>query len=267
MVSIDEVRERGARAVATVRASLNERAASLIKEYPEFAAGTAEVGLVDRAWLEDPTNHPIRTATNLDVVQRFLERSIEREPSLIAGLGLNVIQMLSIEADNILEGDQPIPMTIMFTDLENFTAFTSREGDEAAREYLDRHHKLVGPIIRSRGGRVIKKLGDGLLISFGAPEGAVLAALEMVDAHTDDLRLRAGIHHGEAVMLGNDLVGNDVNIAARVTDVAKGGEILVTKDVRDTVGPLPTVSFGRARRKSFKGVDGTVSVSRVTHVR
>lgn len=264
MVSIEDVRERGARAVSALRDSLNHRAAALIKEYPEFARGTAEVGLVDRAWLEDPSNHPIRTATNLDVVQRFLERSIEKEPSLIASLGLNVIQMLSIEADNILEGDQPIPMTIMFTDLENFTAFTSREGDEAAREYLDSHHKLVGPIIRSRGGRIVKKLGDGLLVSFGAPEGAVLAAVEMVDAHDQHLRLRAGIHHGEAVMLGNDLVGNDVNIAARVTDVAKGGEILVTRDVRTAIGDLPAVRFGRARRKSFKGVDEPVSVYKVT---
>lgn len=265
MVSIDNVRERGAAAVAALRASLNERAASLIKEHPEFAQGTAEIGLVDRAWLEDPTGHPIRTATNLDVVQRFLERSIEREPSLIASLGLNVIQMLSMEADNMMEGDRPIPMSIMFTDLEDFTAFTSREGDDAAREYLDSHHKLVGPIIRSRGGRIVKKLGDGLLISFGAPEGAVLAALEMVDAHDQHLRLRAGIHHGEAVTLGNDLVGNDVNLAARVTDVAKGGEILVTTAVRDSVGEMATVSFGRARRKSFKGVEGTVAVCKVTH--
>lgn len=264
MVSMDDVRRRGEAAIARLRDSLSERAASLIQVHPEFAQGAAEVGLVDRAWLEDPTGHPIRTATSLDVVQRFLERSIEREPSLIATLGLNVIQMLSLEADSIIEGDRPIPMTIMFTDLESFTAFTSKAGDEAAREYLDRHHKRVGPIIRSRGGRIVKKLGDGLLISFNAPEGAVLAALEMVEAHTDDLRLRAGLHHGEAVLLGNDLVGNDVNIAARVTDAAKGGEILATTEVRSAVGNLPAVAFGRARRKSFKGVDETVMVSRVT---
>lgn len=263
MVSIDDVRGRGEAAIAAVRNSLNERAASLIQMHPEFAQGAAEVGLVNRAWLEDPTGNPIRTATSRDVVQRFLERSIEREPSLIAALGLNVIQMLSIEADNMIEGDRPIPMSIMFTDLEGFTAFTSKEGDEAARRYLERHHKLVGPVIRSRGGRIVKKLGDGLLISFNAPEGALLAALEMVDAHDDDLRLRAGIHQGEAVLLGNDLVGNDVNIAARVTDIAKGGEVLATTDVREAVGSLPAVKFGRARRKSFKGVEETVMVCRV----
>ena len=85
------------------------------------------------ARLDDPTGHPIRTATSLDVVQRFLERSIEREPSLIASMGLNAIQLLSMEAESDEGGGQPHPMTIVFTDLEGFTRYTSRSGDDAAR--------------------------------------------------------------------------------------------------------------------------------------
>lgn len=246
--------------VAAIRRGLTERAASLLKEHPEFAEGAAEVGLVDKAWLDDPTGHPIRTATSLDVVQRFLERSIEREPSLIANMGLNAIQLLSMEADAIADGGQAQSLTIVFTDLEGFTRFTSREGDDAARTLLDRHHKTVGPLIRSRGGRIVKKIGDGLLLTFSAPEAAVLAAIEIGEADHGDLRLRAGIHHGEAVVMGNDLVGHDVNVAARVTDSAKGGETLATTDVRSVVGPIPGVTFGRARRRSFKGVAESVSV-------
>lgn len=263
MVSMESARERGESVVRAIRDRLTTHAASLIKDHPEFAQGAAEIGLVDKSWLDNPTGHPIRTATSLDVVQRFLERSIEREPSLIANLGLNAIQLLSMEADTIFEGSEPIPMTIMFTDLENFTAFTSREGDEAARGYLDRHHKAVGPIIRSRGGKLVKKLGDGLLISFNVPEAAVLAAIEVGEADHGGLRLRAGLHHGDAVLLDNDLVGNAVNIAARVTDVAKGGEILATTVVRDAVGDMAGVSFGRARRRSFKGVEGSVMTCKV----
>lgn len=253
--------------VTSIRRRLTERAASLLKEHPEFAEGAAEVGLVDKAWLDDPTGHPIRTATSLDVVQRFLERSIEREPSLIANMGLNAIQLLSMEADSITDGDQAQSLTIVFTDLEGFTRYTSREGDDAARSLLDRHHKSVGPLIRSRGGRIVKKIGDGLLLTFGAPEAAVLAAIEIGEADHGDLRLRAGIHHGEAVLMGNDLVGHDVNVAARVTDSAKGGETLATTDVRSVVGPIPGVKFGRARRRSFKGVAESISVCPVTRER
>ena len=263
MVSLEKARAHGEGLVNAIRNGLTERAASLIKEHPEFANGAAEIGLVDKSWLEDPTGHPIRTATSLDVVQRFLERSIEREPSLIAKLGLNAVQLLSIEADGILDSGDPQPMAVMFTDLENFTAYTSTNGDSAARELLDHHHKVSGPIIRSRGGRVVKKLGDGLLVSFHTAEGAVLAAVELCEADHGELRLRAGIHFGEAVLHGNDLVGNDVNIAARVTDVAKGGEILATSQVRDAVGPLPQIEFSRARRKSFKGVSTSLLVCKV----
>ena len=264
MPSIDRARERGEGAIGALRRTLTARAAELIKVHPDFARGAAEVGLVDRSWLEDPTNHPIRTATSLDVIQRFLERSIEREPSLIANLGLNAIQLLAMEAGDDDQGGQPLPMTIVFTDLEGFTEFTARNGDAAAREFLDRHHRAVGPVVRSRGGRTVKKLGDGLLLTFGAPEAAVLAALEMCETDHGALRLRAGVHHGEAVLLGDDLVGHDVNVAARVCDSAKGAQILATTAVRAAVGDLPGVRFGRARRRSFKGVSESVSVCPVS---
>lgn len=258
---IDRARARGEGAVDALRKRLTERAAALINEHPDFARGAAEVGLIDRAWLEDPVNRPIRTATSLDVVQRFLERSIEQEPSLIANMGLNAIQLLTVETEDDRGEGPRQAATIAFTDLEGFTSYTARQGDGAARELLERHHRTVGPIIRSRGGRIVKKLGDGLLVSFGAPEAAVLAALEIAETNETGLRLRVGLHHGEVVALGDDVIGHDVNLAARVADSAKGGEILATTDVREAVGAVPAgVSFGRARRRTFKGVDGSVLV-------
>lgn len=257
---LDRARSRGQDAVEGLRRRLADHAAALLNEHPDFARGAAEVGLVDRAWLEDPANRPIRTATSLDVVQRFLERSVEKEPSLIAALGLNAIQMLMMESGDSAEGGTSQALTIAFTDLEGFTGYTSRAGDEAARQLLERHHRSVGPVIRSRGGRIVKTLGDGLLLSFPAPEAAVLAAIEVHETNGTGLRLRAGLHHGEAVLLGDDLVGNDVNLAARVADSAKGGEILATTAVRSAVGSLPGITFGRARRRRFKGLDDSVMV-------
>jgi len=260
MSPLDRARARGEGAVEALRQRLSERAAALFNEHPEFARGAAEVGLVDRAWLEDPSR-PVRTATSLDVVQRFLERSVEQEPSLIAHLGLNAIQLLTVDAEPAGGDVTPLPATIVFTDLEGFTRFTAREGDAAARELLDQHHRAVGPVIRSRGGRLVKKIGDGLLMSFAVPEAALLATLEIAEGTGTDLRLRAGIHHGEVVQLGDDLIGHDVNLAARVADSARGSEILATTAVRSALGEVPPgVAFGRARRRSFKGVDGSVAV-------
>ncbi len=260
MPSMDRARDEGAGAIGALRRRLTERAAALMKQHPEFADGAAEIGLVDKSWLDDPTGHPIRTATSLDVVQRYLEKSVENEPSLIASLGLNAIQLLAMEVEDDDRTGHARPLTIVFTDLEGFTSYTSREGDEAARALLESHHRAVGPVIRSRGGRIVKKIGDGLFISFDAPEAAVLASLEIGEADTSELRLRLGIHHGEAIVVGDDLIGNAINIAARVTDSAKGGESLATTQVRAAVGEMAGVTFGRARKRSFKGVAESIAV-------
>lgn len=264
MPSLEGARARGESAIDSIRRRLTQQAAALLNEHPDFARGASEVGLIDRAWLEQPTERPIRTATSLDVIQRFLERSIEKEPSLIANMGLNAIQLLNVDTDDGRTGDARQVATIAFTDLEGFTRFTSREGDRAARELLEQHHRAVGPVIRSRGGRIVKKLGDGLLITFGAPEAAVLAALEINETNETNetgLRLRVGLHHGEVELLGDDVIGHHVNLAARVADSARGGEVLATTDVRSAIGtPPPGVAFGRARRRRFKGVDDSVLV-------
>ena len=109
----------------------------------------------------------------------------------------------------------PVELTVAFTDLEDFTTYTEAEGDDAARRLLIGHHRESGPIVRSRGGRVLKLLGDGLMLTFPAPEAAVLACLELGEAAP--LPLRAGIHRGKVLVTGDDVIGRVVNLAARVT--------------------------------------------------
>jgi class 3 adenylate cyclase len=259
MARLDAARAKGASAVDAVRVSLAERAADLLRRDPELTGTAVEVGLVDRAWLEEPGQHPVRTAPALDVVQRFLERSVERRPSTLGAIGLNALQLLSYDRPAAAGDPAPTDVAIVFTDFEGFTRFTAREGDEAARALLADHHRLVGPIVRSRGGRVVKRLGDGLMLSFPSAEAAVHAALDLVDAPAD-LRLRAGVHCGMAVQTADDLIGHDVNVAARVAASAAGDQVLATVAVRDAVGQLRGVHFGRARRRTFKGVGESVSV-------
>jgi adenylate cyclase len=156
-------------------------------------------------------------------------------------------------------GGQTARLAVVFTDLEGFTAFTSANGDEAASRLLTEHLLAAGPVVRSRGGRQVKRLGDGLLLTFPAAEAAVLACLELVEAATP-LRLRAGVHVGDVVVRRDDVLGHVVNVSARVTESAKGGQVLVTGDVRDAVGELHGVRFGRARRRRFQGIDQSVLV-------
>jgi len=261
VAGLGDARAKGESAVEAVRLGMWERAAELLRRDPGLTDTAVEVGLVDRAWLEEPGRHPLRTVPALDVVQRFLERSVERRPSALGSIGLNALQLLAYEhpPEGRSESRQ-VPMSIVFTDLESFTRFTSRHGDDAALELLAEHHRVIGPIVRSRGGKVVKRLGDGLMLSFPSAESAVLAALELLDTPPDELRLRAGVHTGEVVATADDLIGHDVNVAARVAAEAKGGQVLATTAVRDAVGDLRGVTFGRARRRSFKGVDHVVQV-------
>jgi adenylate cyclase len=84
--------------------------------------------------------------------------------------------------------------------------------------------------------------------------------LELVEVEPGPLRLRAGVHTGEAVVTPDDLIGHDVNVAARVAAVATGAQVLATIATRDQAGELRGVTFGRARRRTFKGVGQAVLV-------
>lgn len=245
----------GEQAVASLRRTVSERLADLIRSDPEWAAQAADVGLVDRAWLEHPAENPFRTAPPAEMVQRFLERTTERRPSTLASVGLSALQGLSLGRPDTTEDAPQQAITVMFTDLEGFTRFTAKEGDEVAAHLIAEHQRLMGPIVRSRGGHIVKRIGDGLMLTFPAPEAALLAALELVAAIEEPLRLRAGVHVGEAVVTRDDVLGHVVNVAARITEEAKGGQVLASVDVRECVAPMRGVQFGRARRVRLKGVE------------
>jgi class 3 adenylate cyclase len=257
-------RRVGAETVQRLRRTGAEQIAALLQRDPEMVARAVELGLVRREWIERPGEEHVRDATAKEVLERFLEREVERRPSAISKLGLSTVQILSTTAgaagDDEGEG-VPDTLTIVFTDLEGFTSYTAQEGDETASRVVTEHQKVVGPIVRSRGGRILKHLGDGLLVTFTSPEAAVLAGLELVESQHDPLPMRVGMHTGEVlVRRDHDVVGHVVNLAARVAEAARGSEVLVTVDVRQAVGKLPGVVFTRARRREFKGVGESIGV-------
>ncbi|HEX2851496.1 MAG TPA: adenylate/guanylate cyclase domain-containing protein [Acidimicrobiales bacterium] len=257
-------RVAGRRAVRAARRKWTTKLLEQLRQDPELLANLSELGLVRREWVEHGGKGPITTTAPAEVLERALERSVERKPSLLAQLGLTAIQVLSSPPE--ADGDESRTverLAVAFTDLEGFTEYTAREGDEAASAMLASHHRTVGPIIRSRGGRLVKRLGDGLLLTFPEPEAAVLACLELIAAEPAPLRLRAGINVGSVVVLRDDVIGHVVNVAARVAEAAGGGEVLATAEVCSTVGTLPGARFGATQAIVLKGVEGPVPVCEV----
>lgn len=251
----------GKEALGGLKVKVASALAGLLQRDPERLASAVEMGLVSRTWLDRPGESPVSEATPMGVMERYLERSVEQRPSLLASLGLSALQVLSWRGEDAGSGGVPSMLTVVFTDLEGFTRFTADAGDTAASELLVEHHRAVGPVVRSRGGRVVKRLGDGLLLTFLTAEAAVLTCLELLETEPTPLRLRAGAHTGEVVVLRDDVLGHTVNIAARVAETARGGQLLVSEELRQVVGDdLPGVAFGRSRTKRFKGIEGGVRV-------
>jgi len=139
---------------------------------------------------------------------------------------------------------------IVFTDLVGFTAYTDAHGDQAAVDVLDLQTTIVHDQLSGQG-RVVKELGDGLMLWFH--DGyvgfdvarCVLAAVSAArDRDAFPLAVRMGMHVGEVIQRGEDFVGRTVNIASRVADLAGPGELLVTEAaVRSLAGATEPADF------------------------
>jgi adenylate cyclase len=127
------------------------------------------------------------------------------------------------------------PPAMCFLDLTGYTRLTEERGDEAAAELATKLATLVRGSSREHGGEPVKWLGDGVMFYFPNPGDGVFAALDMVEGvSADDLPpARVGIHAGPVVFQEGDYFGRTVNLAARIADYARPGEVLVTQEVVD----------------------------------
>ena len=136
--------------------------------------------------------------------------------------------------------------SVLFTDLVGFTALTDVVGDVAALNVLEEQTRIVDALLDNRANaRIVKELGDGLMIWLESACDALEFAIALMGAieearadGTFPLAVRMGIHHGEAITRGDDLVGQTVNIAARVSDLAGPGELLVSESVVAACGDI-----------------------------
>jgi adenylate cyclase len=142
-------------------------------------------------------------------------------------------------SDVALEG------AIAFTDLVGFTEYTATQGDQEALAVLGAQERIVRDALPA-SARVVKELGDGLLIFFTDAATAIPGCLAILDgfdraADADEMPLwvRAGLHWGRPSSRGDDLIGHDVNVAARIVDVAAPGELLCSGPMLEAADPGP----------------------------
>lgn len=245
---------------AEVKQLVANRIAEKYAEDPSKFAKLVEVGLVDEATLRNlPEDLDFAGA-----VKQFRERltaMAAEEPSVLGKLDVRPLDVLTapVQQSPALPGTQ---LAVVFSDLEGFTSFTSTQGDLEASAMLRDHYEAVNSIVNGRGGFVVKTIGDGHMLSFAKPEAAVLAAVELAEVEAGSLRVRVGGHNGTVVRTQDDILGHVVNVAARVTDVASGGETLVTTALRDSAGSVRGVNFDSAATVELRGIDDPFELCR-----
>ncbi len=145
---------------------------------------------------------------------------------------------------------------IVFTDISGFTELSGRD-EGRALELLEQQRELVFPLLESHEGKCLKEMGDGLLLSFDSSYKAVACAVDIqkVTAAVDGLNLRIGIHQGDVLEIKGDVLGDGVNIAARLEPLAPVGGVVMSERVYDDVASYPefeTVCIGAPPMKGVR---------------
>ena len=166
-----------------------------------------------------------------------------------------------LESAGLHTAQQTVP-AMCFLDITGYTLLTSEQGDQVAADTAERLRRIVERRAIEHGGRAVKWLGDGVMLWFPDPGSGVTAALGMVADIERDLLLRAhaGLHAGRVVFQEGDFYGNTVNLAARIGDFARPGEVLVSQDVVDLAGLGPSFAFKEVGPVELKGVAGSITL-------
>lgn len=166
------------------------------------------------------------------------------------------------EVQEFLTGVRPAPepdrvlSTVMFTDIVDSTRRAVELGDHRWREFLADHDSIVRRELSTHRGREVKTTGDGFLATFDGPARGIRCATAIRDAvRARELEIRAGLHTGEIELIGEDVAGIGVHLAARVMAQAGAGEVLVSSTVKDLVAGSG-IDFEDRGAHALKGVPG-----------
>jgi len=157
--------------------------------------------------------------------------------------------------------------TIVFTDIVGFTQLIDEHGDDLAMSLLERQEQLVLRTL-PESARVVKELGDGLLLWFDDASAAILTCLVLQQAFENEsdgdmpMWVRIGMHWGCPRARGDDIIGSDVNLAARISELAAPGEVLCSEATAAQAGELAGVNFEPLGPVFVRGVADAVPLLR-----
>jgi adenylate cyclase len=188
---------------------------------------------------DDRFGDPLSTAGRKPshLAGRQLSEITSESPGVVRELGLGALQVWQALSEAQGRGRGEEEAAILFTDLVGFSDWALEVGDEEALRLLRDVGEAVEPPLTEHGGRIVKRLGDGLMAVFIDAQEAVDAVLQArqgldgIQADGYRPQMRAGLHVGRPRKLGGDYLGVDVNIAARLVEAAGADEILVSDDV------------------------------------
>jgi adenylate cyclase len=163
--------------------------------------------------------------------------------------------------------------TIMFTDIVGFTEFNALRGDAEALDLLALQERIVLEELTGNA-RIVKELGDGLMLWFDDPCAAIRTGLRLQERFEEEamdteapLWVRIGVHSGSQTRRGDDLVGHDVNVASRIMNLAGSGEVLASEaTVERADGGLADVAFERLGPVVMKGIPTPINLYRAERV-
>jgi adenylate cyclase len=159
---------------------------------------------------------------------------------------------------------------VMLTDMVGYSSLTQRD-EKLALDYVREQEEIVRQIVDTFGGRIVKTLGDGLLIEFASALEAVRCALQIQettrtrnsDSGGEPIQLRIGVHLGDVVYRDNDVLGDAVNIVARIEPHAEHGGVCVSRQVYDQVHNKLNVTFQSIGSPMLKNIAAPIELYRI----
>ena len=177
--------------------------------------------------------------------------------------GVELTKGLDHLMDSVLR-DDAIPeglegtTTLEFTDIVDSTRLAESVGDVEWARLIHDHEATIRRITESHDGNVVKFLGDGAMLAFKSAREAIRAALEIQRSCLQaPFSVRIGVHTGEVLDTGKDILGLTVNKAARVASAAGPDEIMISSTTRDLIGSMSDITTGEPRIVALKGLSDT----------
>jgi adenylate cyclase len=245
--------------------------AAVLRLDSEPALLSAARGIRRRLPGDERFGDPLSTAGRapVEMIARGVTALQPGRQSVARELGLSTLQVWQSVSEAAGRGRGDREMALLFTDLVGFSSWALQAGDAAVLELLREVGTEVEAAISQHRGRIVKRLGDGVMATFLSAEEAVEAALDAQDAVRGIVvdgyspRMRAGAHWGRPRKLGGDYLGVDVNVAARVAARAKAGQVLVSDPLLAKLDGRG-VQSGRARRLRADGAPSDLRVAEVS---